>query len=114
MNNYAAEISLGSYNKLHISAESTDQLLQALADLAAVSPGVVEQVNVVASAGKAVGASIERPASKATAEPGSSPAPKCDCGIPYNDCEGKKTKAGAPYKFRYYSACKSDDCKPKN
>ena len=113
MSEYVAEISLGNYNKIHVCADTTDALLQKLADIAALSPAVVEQVNQIASAAKAVAPSIEKPAGAATKEPGSSPAPKCDCGIPYNDCEGKVTKAGNPYKFRYYTACKNE-CKPRN
>ena len=114
MSEFVAEVNLGNFNKIHLKSASTEELLQSLADVAAVAPAIVEQVNVISSAGKAANAavaSIERPASKATAEPGSSPAPKCDCGVTMNDCLGKKTKAGALYKMRYYPACKNDDCK---
>lgn len=120
MSEFVAEINLGNFNKVHLKSATVEELLQSLADVAAVSPAIVEQVQVVQSAGKAlavgsqVAPSIDRPAGKATAEPGSNPPPKCGCGIAMNDCAGKSTKAGNPYKFRYYSACKNDDCKPRN
>lgn len=49
-----------------------------------------------------------------TVKPGAAPTggKVCEHGEPWNDCDGKSTKAGAKYKFRFYNSCKQDSCKP--
>lgn len=107
-----ATVSLGNFNTLTVSGDTAEDLVRGLAELGALAPTAVENINIIAAAGKALAAKANvSPAGQPTVEPGTG-APKCDCGIPMNDCEGKKTKGGAPYKFRYYTAC-DKKCAPK-
>lgn len=118
-------IKLG-YDMMTVRGETGVQMKDGAQDLAEVAGdlasagialknafGISEMADM--SEPKTPTAGAQRKNAVRTVKPGAKPPQStetCQHGEPWNDCLGKTTKSGAPYKYRYYSSCNQDECKP--
>lgn len=117
-------IKLG-YDMMTVRGETGDQMKDGAKDLAEVAGdlasagialknafGITEKVMQEATASEGTVSPQRRNAAR-TVKPGAaSSGGTCQHGKPWNDCLGKKTKSGQPYKYRWYNSCRNDDCEP--